>query len=109
MTETRRPEEGALAFRGWVLLVRGERGNEKEGVLLSTVRVLLSAVDRLEWLTRGGGCTDLALAARDPVVRLLSFIGRDPPSMEERVGSAPVLSDRDAKLGRRLWPVRVVS
>lgn len=95
-------------FRGWVLLVRGERGNENEGVLLSTVRVLLSAVDRLEWLTRGGGCTDLALAARDPV-RLLSFMGRDPPSMEERVDSAPVLSDMDAKLGRRLWPVRALS
>ena len=55
----------------------------------------------MDWLTLGGGCTDFALDAREPVrFRMLSpIMRRDPPSMDERVDSTPFLSD--AALGLR--------
>ncbi len=75
-------------------------------MLVSGERVLLSAVDKLEWLDLGGGCTDLALEAREPVrCRSPTVLIRAPPSIDERVESKPVLSDTDAKLGLRRWVV----
>ena len=57
----------------------------------------------MDWLVLGGGCADLALEAREPVrVRVVvSRIGRDPPSTDDRVESKPVLSVKEAMLGLR--------
>lgn len=49
----------------------------------------------MAWLVLGGGWTDFALDALDPVeLRKASpIIGRDPPSMDARVDSIPPLSE----------------
>jgi len=71
---------------------RGDRGRDMDRLLWSTERTLVSG-ESMDWLARGGGCTDLALEARDPVrVRVVSPMAREPPSIEERVESRPFLS-----------------
>lgn len=71
---------------------RGDRGWDMDRLLWSTERTLVSG-ESMDWLARGGGCTDLALDARAPVrVRVVSPMGREPPSIDERVESRPFLS-----------------
>lgn len=93
----------------WVLTLRilgwGDRGKEIDVLLWSGVRLLLLlSAARVAWCNRGGGCTDLALDAREPVrLRVVSPPSRDPPSMDDRLEPGmPDLSESDATLGRRL-------
>ena len=70
--------------------VLGERGMMVEArVLCSGVRVLLTV--RLTWVGRGGGCTDLALAAREDAKLL-----RVAPEESEKEG--PTLKSSDARV-----------
>ncbi len=95
--DIRFPDNGLEPFAA----VRGERGRAIDIWLWSTVKVLVSG-DNVDWLARAGGCTDLALEAREPVrFRVTSPKGRGPPSIDERVESKPFLSDTDAALGLR--------
>ena len=97
MADARFAEPGAEPFAA----IRGDRGGAKEAWLWSTERVLVSGVS-IDWLARGGGCTDLAFAAREFArVRVASGIGRGPPSTDDRVESKPILSAIDDILGLR--------
>jgi hypothetical protein len=88
MTDIRLPE-GVLPP---LAATRGDRGGFIDRLLWSTETILVSG-ESMDWLARGGGCTDRALEAREPVrVRVVSPMGREPPSIDERVESTPFLS-----------------
>lgn len=82
--------------RPWPLR-RGERA-ARDRRFDSTPKALRPA-----WAARGGGCTDLALAALDV---LKGRVGSEP-SIEVLVESEPPRSE--ARLGRRRWALEYVS
>lgn len=79
---------------------RGERGANVDKRFGSGVRA--SAADKFAWLSRGGGCTDLAFALLElPQLRVASRPVPEDISIDVLVVSPPVLSPN--RLGRRRW------
>lgn len=79
---------------------RGERGASVDKRFESGMRA--SATDKFVWLSRGGGCTDLAFALLAlPQLRVASEPVPEDMSIEVLAVSPPMRSL--SKLGRRLW------